>query len=562
MRSPLPLAHVAVALAIALTLTPVTEAHAVPPDVLWAIGAGGTTDDVVSGVAVDNDGTSYITGFFSGTIDLGGGPLAGNAIDVFVAKFDPDGNHLWSFAMGGDGDDRGMDCAVYPGGGVAVTGFFDSLIATFGGDDFINLGGDDVFVARYDTDGGHVWSRAGGGTTEEQALGVATSSFGQVVITGYFTGTAGFGMGSLVSLGDNDVFIARYDSLGAPDGSVSAGGDSSDVATDVAVDANGNIAVVGQFEGTADFGSGPHASQGDDDIFVMVIDGVDGAGIWSRAGGSAGQDFGNGVAVDGSDNVLITGSFTGTVDFGGGPIASNGGADAFIVKLDEDGDFGWARSFGGLLDDQANGIAVDPANGVVVAGAYQSATIDFPGDTLVNGGLSDLFLAEYTAAGDYVTAAGEGGVGFDFATDVDVTGLEPIFVSGAFQGNMTAGTIPLSSAGGLDGLLIRYGPTFVGVPGGDQASPYVAFDHAWPNPFRSGVTIGFSYDSVPRAHAVEIVDVSGRVVRALRATLGAQSGTAAWDGRDARGHEVAPGVYFVRVAVDGITTARRLTLVK
>lgn len=535
------------------------NANAVAPEVLWALDAGNVLDDTVSGVAIAPDGSVYVTGFFAGPTDFGGGPIGIDAIDGFVAKYDADGNHLWSFAIGGDGNDFGIDVALHPAGGIAVTGYFDSPLAEFGGGDFVNLGGTDVFVARYDEDGGHLWSRTDGGTSDEQALGVATSTFGQVVIAGFFTGEVDFGSGPHVSLGDNDVFVARYDSLGVGDGSVAAGGTSSDLATDVAVDAAGNIVAVGHFEGEADFGSGPHVSAGDDDIFAMVIDGVDGEGIWSRAGGGSGQDFGNAVALDANANVLITGSFTGTVNFGGGPLTSAGGADGFLVKLNSDGDHVWSRRFGGLLDDQANAVAVDVAQRVVAGGGFNSDSLFIGPDVVANLGGADAFLVEYTQNGDYICIVSEGSTGDDLFIDLDVTGIDGLVTGGAYSDTLNAGGTELVSTGLLDGFVVRYGPPLVAVPGSVSGPGGIAIDAAWPNPFRSRVTIDFTVDRGTDHAAIWILDVSGRRVRRLDA---GSSGRVTWDGYDARGRRVAPGVYFATLEADAASAARRITVIR
>jgi hypothetical protein len=111
------------------------------------------------------------------------------------------------------------------------------------------------------------------------------------------------------------------------------GGTSFDQGLGVAVDGSGNVLVTGVFEGTVDFGGGPLTSAGIIDIFVAKYSGTDGSHVWSRRFGSTIFDEGLGVAVDGSGNVLVTGVFEGTVDFGGGPLTSAGGNDIFLLRL-------------------------------------------------------------------------------------------------------------------------------------------------------------------------------------------------------------------------------------
>src|SRR4029434_11182450 len=93
------------------------------------------------------------------------------------------------------------------------------------------------------------------------------------------------------------------------------GSSGDDLGRAITVDSNGDVLITGNFQGTVDFGGGGLTRAGLNDIFVAKFSGVDGAHIWSTRFGSTGDDFGNGIAVDGSGNVLVAGTFNGTVDF-------------------------------------------------------------------------------------------------------------------------------------------------------------------------------------------------------------------------------------------------------
>src|SRR5262249_55883266 len=150
--------------------------------------------------------------------------------------------------------------------------------------------------------------------------------------------------------------------------------------------------VTGYFYGSADFGCGPLTSI-DVDIFVAKLDAKDGACQWAKRFGDAGDQEGVSVAVDGMGNVLVTGIFRDSVDFGGGALPSAGGSDIFVAKLDANGNHLWSKAFGDLNDQRAFGVAVDSTANVVITGNIKGS-VDFGGGVLPSAGGSDIFVAK------------------------------------------------------------------------------------------------------------------------------------------------------------------------
>jgi hypothetical protein len=304
-------------------------------DLLWSRNLEGTGKCSAESVAVNGFGDVMVTGHFMGTLDLGGGleeSSAGN-VDIFVAKYSgADGSHLWSRKLGGIGDDTGSSVAVDGFGNVVVTGFFSDTVDFGGGP--LTGDGTDIFVAKYSgVDGSHLWSKRFGGASSDVSRSVTVDAQGNAVVTGSFSGTVDFGGGRMTSAGSSDVFVARYSGVdGSHLGSRQFGGTGGASGSSVAVDEIGNVVVTGYFSGTVDFGGGPLTSDGND-IFVAKYKEVEGSHLWSARFGGANSDLGNSVAVDANRNVVVTGSFRDTVDFGGGPLTSVGGSDIFLVKL-------------------------------------------------------------------------------------------------------------------------------------------------------------------------------------------------------------------------------------
>jgi hypothetical protein len=105
------------------------------------------------------------------------------------------------------------------------------------------------------------------------------------------------------------------------------------------------------------------------------------------------------IAVDNSGNVLISGNFTGTVDFGGGPLASAGngneGEDVYLVKFDNDGNHLWSKRFGDALAQGCYDVAADTSGNALVTGLFYG-TVDFGNGPLVSAGSRDIFIAKFS----------------------------------------------------------------------------------------------------------------------------------------------------------------------
>ncbi len=434
---------------------------ALVPAHLWSQRFGGTTSEISYGVAVDGSGNVLVTGYFAGTVDFGGGNLvsAGGA-DIFVAKYDVSGAHLWSQRFGGTGFDYGYAVAVDGLGDVVVTGIFQGTV-DFGGGNLGSAGGNDIFVAKYDASGAHLWSHRFGSTSSDQGNAVAVDGSGNVVVAGYFFGTVNFGGGNLVSAGIYDIFVAKYDAGGAHLWSRRFGGTSDDYGYGVAVDGSGNVVVTGYFAGTVDFGGGNLVSAGGADIFVAKYD-VSGAHLWSHHFGGTGFDYGYAVAVDGSGNVVVTGYFVGTANFGGGNLGSAGSWDIFVAKYNASGAHQWSQRFGGTGVDYGDAVALDGSGNVVVTG-YFAGTVNFGGGDLMSAGSYDIFVAKYDASGAHLWSQRFGSMSTDYGFGIAMDGVGNVVVTGTFEGAVDFGGGNLVSVGAQDIFLAKYGEETVPV---------------------------------------------------------------------------------------------------
>jgi hypothetical protein len=192
----------------------------------------------------------------------------------------------------------------------------------------------DIFVVKLNPSGGYVWGRQIGNPNDNDgANGVAMDASGNVIVTGTVIADVDFGGGSLAALGSSDAFVAKY---AAANGnhlwSRRVGGMNNDYGAAVAVDAAGNVAIAGSFEGSALFGGLPLNCLGIDDAYVLKLDST-GKPTWVRQLGGTNSDIGLTLAFAPSGSIVTGGYFYGAGTFGGFPLTSVGAADAFIASL-------------------------------------------------------------------------------------------------------------------------------------------------------------------------------------------------------------------------------------
>ena len=360
-------------------------------DVLWTRTYNDTDDgnDRGYGIAADGSGNVYVTGYEF---------VTGESYNIWVRKYDSDGDEVWTRTHNGSGDsaDVGYGIAVDGEGNVYVTGYVDQ-----------NGAGNDVWVRKYDADGDEVWTKTYNGTSNgaDRGHSIAVDGNGNVYVTGYewvtgggnqniwvrkynrngnvvwtktYNGTAGFGdygqgiavdgSGNVYVIGyewvsgeGSNIWVRKYDSDGDVLWTKTHGGTANlaDKGYGIAVDGSGNVYVTG-FDRPAD---------GElDNIWVRKYD-TDGDVVWTKThnGPDDGFDEGHGIAVDGSGNVYVIGFERGTV----------GGYNIWVRKYDSDGNEVWTGTYNDAEDghDRGFGIAVDEGGNVYVTG-YESTTAE------------------------------------------------------------------------------------------------------------------------------------------------------------------------------------------
>jgi len=322
---------------------------------LWAKQIIGPDLDQGNAVITDPNNNIFITGYFRDTCDFdpGSGTVFLNSTDntneAFILKLDSGGNFIWANHFGGKSLDEGTGLAIDGAGSLYAMGAFSdtSIFYTASSiDTLISSGIIDIYIAKFNNTGVLMWLNQLGGAGLDEGHSIAVDQMANIYTTGYFNNTADFdpgsGIYSLTSSGSAEVFVSKIDSAGNFIWAKQIGGVSNEDCHSLALDANSNVYLTGNFDGTADFDPGISnfnmTSIASNDIFITKLD-TDGNFTWARQLGGSLNDYGRGIAVDSFTNVFVTGTFMNTVDFdpdsGIYNLTTAGSNDVFILKLSD-----------------------------------------------------------------------------------------------------------------------------------------------------------------------------------------------------------------------------------
>ena len=357
-----------------------------PPAGVWLKHYGDTADQHASAVGINVDGEIGVVGTVKGTIDFGNIPWTGSTTDtdLVVAQLSPDGVSQWSRRFGDSCDQRGAAVAVAPTGNVVVAGDFCGKM-DFGTSVVATKGSSDIdaYIAIFDTLGEDIYALSFGGKGSQVARGVAVDAKGDVVLVGSFDAAFDDGSGSVPSAGMDDAFVVKLDPKGKVLWSLTFGGSEADLARSVALDEAGNVVVGGTFAGSVDFGGGLlTATAGHTSGFVLELD-PSGKHLWSQTFDTDDDTVITAVAATPAGDVAATGYFKGKGDLGGGPFTSAGDDDVFLTRMDDTGKRAWARTVGGVKIQRASAVAFGVNGDAIIAGT-SNETLDLGkvGDTI------------------------------------------------------------------------------------------------------------------------------------------------------------------------------------
>lgn len=391
----------------------------------WTKQRGTTAFDAAFGVAVDSSGSVYVAGETTAALD--GNTHVGNE-DVFIVKYEANGNRAWTRQLGTAAVEFVYGVAVDASGNVYVAG---ETTGAFGA---ANQGSSDIFLVKYDTNGNWQWTRQLGTADYDGAFGVATDASGNVYVAGETEGDL-----NGVNAGGSDLFVAKYNANGVLQWTRQLGTAAYDAAFGIATDASGDVYVAGETAGDID-GAGTDVHAGSGDLFAAKYN-ASGVLQWTRQRGTASYDAAFGVATDAAGNVYVGGGSEGAMGVG----ANAGGEDVVIVKYEANGTFGWVRQFGTASNDYTYAVAADNT-GVYVTGETAGALDG------VNAGGTDLFVAKYGASGNSLWARQLGTTTQDAGYGIAVGSTGDVYAAGKTMGSIDG----YINAGGADLFAVKY----------------------------------------------------------------------------------------------------------
>ncbi len=537
-------------------------------DFLWANSAGGNGSIVFGkSITTDNAGNIYTSGFFVGAADFNPGVgtynLSAPSGSVFVQKVDPSGNFIWAKKIPGaaygitayiDVDD---DENVYLSGYFQNTGDFDPGPAIH---NLTSNGGSDIFILKLNSSGNFVWAKSIGANGSDIATELTVDNIGNLHITGSHTDTVDFDPGAGIfnlnnSGGGPNVFVLKLDDNGDFVWAKSVNGTHS-VGQAIKVDGQGNVYTSGRFESIVDFDPGTGVfnltSNGYRDVFIQKLD-VNGNFVWAKSIGGILTDEVHAISLDASNNVLIFGVFQYTVDFDPGPdnfiLSTNNSPSMYVLKLNDNGDFVWAKVILGDLGFTWNGsLVTDSLNNIflftTISGSYDldpgagSHVVSTSGDYDRDGAMIKLdSIGSFAWGSNFLTEVTTDQGFYDATIDPQGNIISTGYFGATVDFDSGVNDHYLNAIGDVDAFLLKLSPceTSVGIAESNAAHSVIAY----PNPTSGNIAIDL--EDIKDA-TIKVLNISGQVVYQQAQVNGIHQFELA----------AAPGVYTIEVTAESI----------
>ncbi len=330
-------------------------------DIIWVRQPGGLDYDNTE-ISILSDGSSIVTGSFDGTVTFGTQPaLVGTGFDKFIVKYDINGTVVWAKKVSNGGNYKTIQgLSGFADGSSVVTGYFSGTLDFQGQPPLINNTSffetwyTDMFIVKYDTNGNVLWARSAGGyASYDYGEKATTLTDESSIITGSFGTTITFGTQPTLTNADgyNDMYLTKYDTSGNAVWAKQIVSNDYAYINGIKSLTDGSSIITGNFNGTITFGDQPPLeSVGGTDIFIVKYD-TKGNVVWAKQVGATNYDSSWDISVLTDGSSIITGSFGGTVAFGDQPaLVSSGENDIFIAKYDTDGNVIWVKSAGAATE--------------------------------------------------------------------------------------------------------------------------------------------------------------------------------------------------------------------
>ena len=466
----------------------------------WVSSFGGTSNDLGFDMEKDNLGNSIVVGAFKGTVDFDPSPSVYNLTsagdnDIYVAKFNPNGDFLWVKRMGGYGFDRAHDVEITDNNEILVSGYFRNTADFDPGSGVFNMtssGDYDSYVQKLDVNGNHIWAKAFHGNSYDRINSMDIDGSGNIILGGQFKGTTDFdpgtGIHNLTAGSGYDSFVLKLSNLGnliwVKDFGTSY---QNDICYGITVDQDDNIYSTGFFKGTVDFDPSSNSYNlsttlsSRAEIYISKLN-SNGQFVWAKnfpaSTGIAQGNLGWEMEISPSGNLVSTGYFSGSVDFNPGlgthVLTSNGDRDGYVSTLNSNGEFISAFQIGGINEDRVYDVDFDNDGNQYFTGFFGTgSSVDFDTSptsdfTLTASGTRDMFILKIDSNNAFEWAYQFGGNTIspyysDIGMSITVDNNMDIYCSGTYNGSSdfdpSTNIHTLNSNGEGDAFVIKFNQT-------------------------------------------------------------------------------------------------------
>jgi len=396
----------------------------------WTKLLGTGAGDQANALAAAADGSIYVSGFTSGSLDEN---TKSGGVDAFITKFNSDGTKAWTQLLGSISTDYARAMTTGADGSVYISG---STNGSLGAE--TNSGGYDAFIAKFSPDGDMEWTQLLGTSDDDSARALTTGADGSIYVSGYTKGDLDTASNGQTNSGGYDAFITKFDADGTKAWTELLGTTSEDRATALAAGADGSIYVSGYTSGDLDAESNGQTNSGSKDAFITKFN-SDGTKAWTQLLGASGDDRAQALATDSDGNIYVSGYTDGDLD----GQSNNGYADAFVAKFDSYGTKEWTRLLGTGTYDEARAITTGADGSIYVSGYTRESSDSDNHDAFITKIGSD-------GATEWTKLLATSG---DDAANALVTAADgSIYVSGSTTGSPDGQT----NSGGVDAFITKY----------------------------------------------------------------------------------------------------------
>jgi len=355
----------------------------------WTKQLGTSGYDYGQGVTTDSSDNIYVTGYTTGGLD---GNTNSGGKDIFLVKYNSSGTKRWTKQLGtSSGDESGQGVTTDSLDNIYVTG--DTLGDLDGN---ISSGYSDIFLVKYNSSGTKQWTKQLGTSSGDEGNGVSTDLSDNI----YVFGTTYGGLDGNTNSGGRDIFLVKYNSSGTKQWTKQLGTPLSDFGKDVTTDSSGNIYVTGSTNGGLDGNTNSCSTCGSTRYYDIILIKYNSSGTkqWTKQLGNTSDDFGKDVTTDSSGNIYVIGDNYESLSGGLDGNNNSGSYDIVLIKYNSSGTKQWTKQLGTSGNDYGQGVTTDSSDNIYMTGYTRSVNgVGLDGNPISYSW--NIFLIKYDSSG-------------------------------------------------------------------------------------------------------------------------------------------------------------------